>query len=150
MKITLKHGEIAVIDDEDYPLVAGYKWRLNQDGYAVSHEGTISPKTIFMHRLVNKTPPGEITDHIDQDRLNNRRANLRTASKALNSFNSKIHSRNRSGYRGVSWHAGKWRACIVVGGRQESLGRFDDPAEASRAYERRLAEVLCNEQLAHV
>jgi hypothetical protein len=150
VNIVLKHGEVAVIDDADYHLVSSYKWRLNCDGYAVSHEGTVSPKTIFMHRLINGTPEGEITDHIDQDRLNNRRSNLRTASKSLNSFNSKVHSRNRSGYRGVSWHAGKWRAAIVVNGRQESLGRFDDPAEAGRAYERRLAEVLCDEPLARV
>lgn len=142
MRVPLKHGGFAVIDDEDYELVSAYKWRLNQHGYAVSHrmvEGKV--EAVFMHRLINATPSGEITDHIDQDKLNNRRSNLRTASKSLNSFNSKIHTRNRSGYRGVSRVNRRWRAAIVVDGRQVHLGYFDSPEEASAAYQRHLEKV---------
>jgi len=142
MRIPLKHSGHALIDVADYPLVQGYRWRKNQHGYAVSHrmvDGKV--KTVFMHRLVNQTPEGEITDHINQDKLDNRRVNLRTASKSLNSLNSKTHSRNRSGFRGVSKVGRRWRAAIVLHGRQEHLGYFDSPEEAAAAYAGRLAKV---------
>ena len=143
MEIALKGGAKAVIDDVDYDLVSGYRWRKNRQGYAISHRmerGKVIP--VFMHRLINGTPEGRITDHIDRNPLNNRRANLRTATKSINSFNSKTHSRNRSGYRGVSRVNRRWRSAIVVNGRQEHLGYFDTPEEASEAYEQRRTEIL--------
>lgn len=142
MNIVLKHGEVAVVDYADYELVSGYSWRTNSEGYAVSHRmvnGRV--ETVFMHRIINGTPDGSITDHIDQDRLNNRRSNLRTATKSLNSFNSKLHATNKSGYRGVSRVGRRWRSVITVNGKQEHLGYFDDPNSAGAAYERRLSEV---------
>ena len=151
MDVKLKHGEIAVIDADDLPLISGYRWRLNAEGYAVSHRCTGSGRegtkthTVFMHRLINGTSEGTITDHIDRNPLNNRRENLRTADKSLNSFNSKLHSTNKSGYRGVSRQGNRWRATIVVNGKQEHLGRFDDPRDASLAYQKRLALVLGHE-----
>ncbi len=140
MEIKLRNSlQVAIIDDEDFPLIGDYKWRLSGEGYAISFEYDLddSPRSVFMHRLINATPPDGITDHIDRDRLNNRRRNLRTASRSVNSLNGDVPVTNRSGYRGVSWHSGKWRAAIVVNGRQENLGRYADPAAASAAYEAR-------------
>jgi hypothetical protein len=143
VELVLKHGEVTVIDDDDYPLVAAYRWRLNCDGYAVTHRMVGSRvETVFMHRIINGTPEGKITDHIDRDKLNNRRKNLRTADHSMNSLNSKPHSRNRSGFRGVSRVGNRWRAVLTLNGRQEHLGYFDEPVEASRAYESRVAEVV--------
>lgn len=139
MEIKLTDGSIATIDPDDYELVKGYRWRLNRDGYAIATR----TETIFMHRLVNGTPDDAITDHINRDRLNNTRANLRTSDKSRNALNSHIRARQaRSGFRGVCRVNRRWRAVITVDGRQEHLGYYDTPEEASEAYGRRRDEIL--------
>jgi hypothetical protein len=80
-------------------------------------------------------PDGDL-DHIDGNPSNNRIANLREATDAQNLANSKKPITNRSGYKGVSWHAGagKWHAGIRHNGRSIYLGLFTDPAVAHAAY----------------
>lgn len=87
----------------------------------------------FAHRLAwlvvhGAWPEGEI-DHINGLRSDNRIANLRDVSKAVNQQNRKSH-------RGYSWHIGrrKWYASIVVDGRNKHLGQFKDEGAAKVAY----------------
>lgn len=79
--------------------------------------------------------PADI-DHKDLDGKNNRKANLRPATRAQNLANKGAHSNNTSGVKGVCWdkNRGKWVARINVRGRNINLGRFDDKEEASSAY----------------
>jgi hypothetical protein len=88
--------------------------------------------------MIRPPPPGYEVDHRDEDKLNNRRSNLRLATRSQNKMNEGPHRNNRSGARGVSWESqtGKWRATLRIDGRRLSLGRFSDLAEAKRAYER--------------
>lgn len=78
----------------------------------------------------------EEVDHRDLDRANNRRANLREATRQLNEANKPRPAHNTSGFKGVSYHKARdrWRAYIVVNGRQHSLGYHSTPEEASAAY----------------
>lgn len=93
------------------------------------------------HRLIWKMmtgddPPAEI-DHIDGLRANNRWSNLRCASRAENSHNTRRPSTNTSGFKGVYWHekAAKWRAVIKNGGDTPiHLGYFTRPEDAHAAY----------------
>lgn len=92
------------------------------------------------HRLAylfvyGEWPAGDL-DHIDQNKLNNRIANLRVASKCENQQNRPIHKNNKSGFKGVFWHtqSGKWAARIGVNGKQRHIGVFDDPEVAYKAY----------------
>jgi hypothetical protein len=75
-------------------------------------------------------------DHINGDPTDNRLVNLREASPAQNSANSKCHADNMAGLKGVSWHKrqGRWSARIYVCGTRHFLGYFDDPADAHKAY----------------
>lgn len=84
--------------------------------------------------MTGEWPP--LIDHRDGDGMNNRWANLRIADKAQNAANSKISSRNTSGYKGASLckKTGKWRATIRRDGRQEWLGYYDTPEAAHAAY----------------
>lgn len=87
-------------------------------------------------------PSGEI-DHINGNRSDNRWANLRAVPKAENAKNQRLRATNASGAMGVMWIAerGKWRARIMVGGRNQSLGCFDtfnEACEARKAAEARL------------
>jgi hypothetical protein len=96
-----------------------------------------------MHRLLMGSPTAMLVDHRDRNGLNNTRANLRLATHSENHCNSRSRLKNPTGYKGVSWDASKgmWRAQIRSGGVQYHIGRFEDPEEAARAYDRQ-ARVL--------
>ena len=94
-------------------------------------------KTIaYLHREILPPPPGLLVDHINGDRLDNRRSNLRTATPSQNNANSRDRPR-KSGFRGVYPHrpTGRWIAQVSVAGRPQHLGIFDDPRDAARAYD---------------
>ena len=92
------------------------------------------------HRLawlyVHGEWPQHLIDHIDGNRDNNALSNLRAATDAESSRNRGIQKRNKSGYKGVRWHApsGRWNARIIVDYKEIYLGLFDDPYEAHLAY----------------
>lgn len=142
MEIPLKGrgGEIrafAIIDDDDFDLVNGHNWHLC-DGYAKMRIIGQGGKKIFLHRLINKTPSGCFTDHINGNRLDCRRKNLRTCTMAENCRNRKACSGSASGLKGVGKNAkskGKqWNAKIWLNGMPTWLGSFDTKEEASAAY----------------
>lgn len=91
--ILLSDGSEAIVDDEDYEELKKYRWH-NVKGYAVTtpkygygRNGT-KTKTIQMHRIVNKTPEGLVTDHKNHNKLDNRKENLRSVTQAENVQNS--------------------------------------------------------------
>jgi hypothetical protein len=108
-------------------------------GYAARGDGPIHK--ILMHRLIlarvigRPLQPLEETDHKDGNPLNNRRDNLRIATRSQNSQNRERQTNNTSGYRGVSFvpATGKWRVDL----KGMYLGQFNTPEEASAAYESR-------------
>lgn len=93
-----------------------------------------------MHRLLLDTPQGFCTDHIDGNKLNNTRANLRICTTTQNAHNTNPYRKRRVGaqsaYKGVGWHtkSGKWRAFIVVDKKHIHLGCFDSERDAAIAY----------------
>lgn len=87
--------------------------------------------------------PERQIDHKDTNRSNNVFSNLRLSSQLENTYNRSAMSNNKSGVKGVHWHAssGKWRAVITVAGRKITIGRFDTLEEAKQEIEaRRLIE----------
>jgi len=142
-KIPLTQGQYAIVDPDDYPRLAKYKWRIcRAKGKNICYaERSIrlpngKYSRILMHRQLIDVPEGYVIDHINYSGLDNRRANLRLATVAQNAWNSK--KRNpRSGYKGV-WFArdkGLWRAAIVCNRRRIHLGYFRDKREAAKAYD---------------
>lgn len=107
MDIELTNGFKAVIDDEDFELIKGYRWTaLNSKGkfYAIAtwSLGDGKQRHVLMHRLLlGITDRNVLTDHIDGDGLNNRRGNLRKCNHAENMRNSAVRSHSRSGVKGV-------------------------------------------------
>ena len=136
-EIALASGKgVALVDDEDYELVANRAWYYHA-GYArssVHQDGRIVGT--LMHRLVMGLPP-EGVDHRDGDRLNNQKANLRPASRSLNAFNMRsARSDNHAGVLGVGVRSGgKWQARITKDGRTYSLGYFSEIRDAVAARE---------------
>lgn len=118
--IKLINGGQTIVEQRDYKRVAKERWFQSSNGYAI-RQGWEGGKhwQIFLHRVINKTPPGKFTDHINGNKLDNRRSNLRTVNKAQNSTNRpKIDRRVLTcKFKGVSWHESTnlWRARIRDG-----------------------------------
>ena len=134
-------GKFALVDDEDYVFLMQWDWFLSKAGYAVrskilGKEGEkYIRKTFWMHREVNVTDEKYQTDHINCDKLDNRRKNLRSATAKENQGN-KRPQRGTSAYKGVGWveRRKKWRSYIKINGKQKSLGYFSYQEEAAIAY----------------
>lgn len=142
IRIPLKGGKVAIVDDEDRHLAAftwcaieapdttyAGRWTRNDEG----------PKRfIYLHREIVGATDNAMVDHEDSDGLNCRRKNVRVATSAQNQGNRPRHDpRNRSGFKGVSWMiaARKWRASIGVRRKTIHLGLFPSAEEAARAYD---------------
>ena len=157
IEIPLTQGLVALIDEADFDLVSRFKWcafngSTGKTYYAQSHirRDNGSRTNVYMHRLLfGLTDSRTDVDHIDGDGLNNRRANLRTCSRAENLWNRGAQANNKSGFKGVTFHkqSRKWRAEIRFNGNYKSLGYFHTPEEAHMAYCAAAAELhgeFCN------
>lgn len=139
-KIKLTNGQYALVDDQDYEWLSQWSWHPSC-GYAGRNNGYGIKKTL-MHRLILNAPDGVEVDHINRDRLDNQRANLRLASRSINQQNKGMQKNNTSGYKGVSWHknCSRWVAYIQRDGKIQRLGTFKTIEEAAR--KRQEAEIV--------
>lgn len=157
-EIRCKNGEIALCDDEDYPLLSRFIWymgsELSHGGYPccfVYGKGN-TRKQIFMHQLV--MAGAYSPDHIDQDKMNNQKDNLRLSTHQQNAWNQKKQKSARgkpcsSKYKGVSYAPlrgkDRWVALIKVGpkkgGKVLRLGYYQTEDDAARAYNAKCKEL---------
>lgn len=139
--IILTQNKRAIVDDSDYEWLNQWKWYF--DGkYAARWVGGRKNKTkIYMHRLINETPEGQDTDHLDRDPLNNVRSNLKSKSHAHNIFNREVVGlENRSsGIRGISWSKRNNSWHVYIGGHPRTNIGFFKSLEVAIA-ERKKAE----------
>lgn len=120
---------VAIVDPEDYEWASQFKWSLSAQGYAVRKKGGRKGKVVLLHRelLGCEKGDGVVVDHINGDRLDCRRSNMRKGDYLLNGQNVKAIGGSR--YRGVSWinDKRKWRAAgRMSDGRYKHLGYFAD------------------------
>lgn len=135
-QIPLTKGQFAIVDDDDFERVSALKWHIINNQYAGRETSRSNgKKMVYLHRFIMNTPDGMHTDHINHNKLDCRKENLRICSKRQNQGNLKIQSKDKtSKYKGVGWHKGakKWRADI--GNPQNYLGLFLSEVEAATAY----------------
>jgi hypothetical protein len=136
--IKLSQGKFALVDEADYKRLNQWKWFYNH-GYAVRNIKTRKKiRLLPMHRLVIDVPKGMFTDHINGDKLDNRRLNLRLCNKSQNAANTRKSDRPlTSRYKGVHWSRlhEKWRAKIGLNQRHLNIGLFDEEHHAAMAYD---------------
>lgn len=133
-KIPLTRGQFALISDEDFERVSHHSWCMHPCGYA---KARIKTRYVLMHRWIIGAKPGQMMDHINGNKLDNRRENLRFCTISQNIANRPISISNNTGYKGVGYRKDrkKYRARIKVNGKEIHLGYFDTPQEAARRYD---------------
>lgn len=125
-----------LLDDIDFGFACESVWRLDNKGYANRGQCVGGKyKHIYLHREIAQRAGLNISqqiDHVNQNKLDNQRTNLRSASRADQMRNRPKRTNNTSGFVGVSWNKQyeKWIANIRVNGKQKHLGLFDDPLAA--------------------
>jgi hypothetical protein len=142
-RVPLVGGRYALIDREDADLVRQYRWYCLPTPSGRFYATTeVDGRIVYMHRLIASTPDGLVTDHANNDGLDNRRSNLRTATWMLNSVNTAKRQkygdrRPTSRFKGVCWdpRRSKWHARAKIDGKQTYLGRYDCEITAARAYD---------------
>ena len=138
-EIPLNRGFVALVDDEDYEMVARYKWSVLTTGpNRIAVQGVIDGKHWQLHRYILKPESRSIQiDHINANALDSRRSNMRIATSRQNALNRRKISRPcTSIYRGVSLDRGrKWAVQMTIDNKPKNLGRFDCELEAARAFD---------------
>ena len=146
-EIPLTQGKITLIDNNDFERVNQYKWLYeNSKGYALRREyirGSIrkhqKQNNIKLHRFILNFPIGQV-DHINGNRLDNRKHNLRIVTPHQQSMNKGISKNNTSGIKGVYWNkvSKKWIAYIMINRKMIYLGQSKDKSKCGTI--RRIAE----------
>jgi len=129
---TTKNEEF-YFDLEDYKLLNSYSWHTTDNGYLTNnYEHT----HLYLHRLIMKVnKKDEIVDHINGNKLDNRKCNLRVCTQSNNQMNCEKQKNNTSSVTGVSFHYAKckWRAYITINKKQIQLGHYNDFNDAVSA-----------------
>lgn len=130
LTVYFNSGQSFVCDASDLDIVQNHTWYLNKNGYARSSDGQ------YFHRQIIDIPEGYIVDHINGNKLDNRKCNLRLCRHIDNSHNMKNFSTNTSGHTGVyKQKNGRYTSTIVVNYNKIHLGVFDSFEEACEAYD---------------
>ena len=113
----------AVVDSDEYLYASQFKWKLHTRGYACRGRKS----EILMHRELMGCRAGDglNVDHVNRNKLDNRRSNLRLVNGQLQNL------RNNSG-RGYAFRKGKWQVELMFNYKHVYGGRFDTEAEAKQ------------------
>jgi len=137
--ITLPSGHEVLLDKEDYERLKGFRYYLHKKGYAYRFTSNKKgKKAVYMHHDVIGKQEGKVVDHINRNKLDNRKSNLRHITNRQNLMNiEKTRKKSTSSvYKGVCWVEGSkaWKATVRDGDKTISLGYFRDEKTAAHAY----------------
>lgn len=125
LKVITPKGQVIFADIQDWDIITKYSWCISKTGYAVAN---IHGKVTKMHRYIigEDNCTGMVVDHINRDKLDNRRANLRVCSRAENQRNVTVSKTNKLGHLGIRMtKAGKFNVRIVADGVEHHIGNFE-------------------------
>lgn len=150
-QIPLSQGLSAIVDDEDYESLIKNKWFASRSRGGNAYAMRIvrvnnKRRQILMHREILGLPRVATNlygDHVNRDPLDNRRCNLRIATKSQNTVNTGLRTDNKSGYKGVYKVTGnRWRAMIRYNNNRISLGTFSKLEDAVARYNEKAKELF--------
>ncbi len=120
-------GDI-ILDDEDKYLLIKHSWHFKDSGHVRTR---INSKSVYIHHIIMNST--KLIDHINRNPLDNRKSNLRFASKSTNAMNSKLSSNNTTGIKGVSFRkeVEKYEVYITINKKRISIGKYKTIKEAA-------------------
>lgn len=130
------NGGQFIFDLEDYDKIKNYTWSRRNEGYAgCTRKENGKPKIYNAYRIIMDVKDSKLeVDHINGDKWDNRKCNLRIVTHADNTKNRKLDKRNKSGYTGVKeTKTGTWNAQIYCDGKCINLGTYKTKEEAVKA-----------------
>lgn len=126
-----------LFDLDDLPIIKGRdSWYCDKDGYLVSSYFYCGVRRfVRFHRLVMHAKPGQFVDHINKNKADNRKENLRCCQRSENDRNRSLYITNTSGVSGVFFdrQREKWVASITYNSKKIYLGRYDAKEDAIMA-----------------
>jgi hypothetical protein len=135
--LRVRGAKACVQVDPDILLLASRRsWHMHQDYPATTVGSGKKAYKLYLHRFVTQAKSGTIIDHANGDHLDNRRTNLRLASKAQNTINTGPLRTNKSGMKGVVQKGNRFRAFIHKDGKTKFLGSFENKQDAACEYNR--------------
>ena len=130
--VTVEKSEEKVICDlEDWEYLKEYYWNLNTNGYVTAV--TSGRKRAMMHKLIMPDNTYEVVDHINRNKLDNRKGNLRYTTYSVNAQNRSLTPNNKNGCFGVRKSKNRWQAIITSYGKKIFIGSFKTKEEAIAA-----------------
>lgn len=135
-------GKYIIVDKENADYAKQFKWSLHSCGYAT--RGKNNGATFYLHREIMNAQKGQIIDHINGDKLDNRKSNLRFCTDFENTKNrDKSNGNYTSKYKGVylDKKRNKWIAQITYNYKAINLGGFDTQEKAAQAYNEKAKEL---------
>lgn len=135
--VPLTKGKFALIDEADASTVCQFLWSCHHTGYAYRGEYKDGKtKMVMLHRFLMDFPKGAEVDHVNGNRLDNRRSNLRLVTQQEQARNKMTRPTRKSPYKGVFWMRKnrKWQAQICDSGKIRYLGLHLSAEDAARAY----------------
>ena len=139
--IPLTKHKYAIVDAADFEWLNRFRWHATGTNGRYYAATVINGKSISMHRLMMKPPPGLVVDHIDGNGLNNRRENLRICTRRQNRHNTRPLGKS-SRFVGVMPCGKKWQAHVKRDGVPYYLGLFDTEIDAARARDEKARELF--------
>ena len=138
--INLTQGKVAIVDKLDFNEVNKHKWCYDSsNGYPVSR---IKGERVRLHRFILKiNSRKKFVDHINRNKLDNRRINLRVCDSFGNVRNRGLNKNNTTGYKGVTKVGKKWRAQFSLNYKLLWLGEFYTSQEAALVYNKKAKEI---------
>lgn len=131
--IPLTQGRVAIVDSADFKWLNQWNWHAHWDPSTLSFYAK-KKKNISMHRLILGCEIGEDGDHRNHDTLDNRRRNLRKATKSQNAMNRKTRRDSSTGFRGVVKRKTRFEVYIGVKGKRHYMGSRPTAREAAALY----------------
>lgn len=130
-------GDEFYFDLDDYTLIKEYCWCIDREGYVSTNLwDDDKKKSIRMHRLIiNVSDKKDEIDHINNNKKDNRKCNLRIVTRSQNGMNRGVQSNNKTGVTGVTFYEpyDKWNSQIALNGKHINLGYFSDFEDAVKA-----------------
>ena len=133
-ELRITNGRV-IVDDDDYEWLKKHSWAINEHGYAVLVISATINSSMSMHRTIIKAHSGQIVDHVNGNKLDNRKENLRFCTTQQNQYNRGVNKNNKTGYKGVhNTPSGKFVALIKIDKKVKSLGTYPTAIEAAKVY----------------